>query len=370
MDKRKSELLEHERALRKLNEYTDTLYLDLGTYLFENRGKQLTGTPYSVILKNIRSQLSESRKISGEIKSLRENEEKLEELKKEIQNIDSRQKEIDKTIPGLFEDIGSLAYSLYTKNNASFEEYETHFFELKSYDDEIVTIEETIRKTEEVEKARPLLEKIAGRGQKALLLGKKLLKARSLSGYCRSLGENLYTAGYFNNAPLPELSAMYEELKKKQKEVNRLAAAAAQKENEVEKLELVLQEQIEGKRTGKKISELEKSIDEAEHTVFDSYRELGIACYEKHPESIQNDKEVKQLYGEIRNNVTQMDTHAGEIVRLTEEIEYLKLSEKIEIKKRSIASCKSGIEKYQLKIDVLEREIDVLEQEQKKLSKA
>ena len=62
-----------------------------------------------------------------------------------------------------------------------------------------------------------------------------------------------------------------------------------------------------------------------------------------------------------------MDSHAGEIIRLTEEIEYLKLSEKIEIKKRSIASCRSGIEKYQLKIDNLNKEIEALEKERSKL---
>ena len=135
MDKRKSEIQEHEKALQKLNSYTDTLYLDLGKYLFENLAKQLSVAPYTAILKNIRTRMGESRKISGEIKSLRETEERLEILRKEVQDIDSRRKAIEKTIPDLYEDIGSLAYSLYNKNTASFEQYEYHFFEVKSFED-------------------------------------------------------------------------------------------------------------------------------------------------------------------------------------------------------------------------------------------
>ena len=369
MDKRKAELVEHEKALQQLNRHMESLYLDLGKYVFDNHAKQLKDDPYTGILKTIRSHVTSSKKISGEIKSLQETEDSLDSLKKEILEFESQRKEQEKAIPGLYEDIGSLAYSLYKNNTASFDQYESYFFELKSYDDELVDIEDTIQKTDEDEKAKPFFEKIAGRGQKALLLGKKLLKARSLPGYYQSLGKSLHDAGYFDNAPLPDLAEPYDALLKSRKEADRLEAASKDRRKEAEELEAALQEQIEGKKTGKRISELKRSIDAEEQTVTDRYRELGVACFEKRPTAIRDIGEFQHLYREIQSNVVQIDSHSEEITRLSEEIEYTRLTERIEVIKRSIASCLSGIEKYQIKIDNMNQEIALLEEERSKLKK-
>lgn len=369
MEKRASDINKLNQKIKEYQDQIQTHYRELGRHLNAAPQKTFTNTPLSTITKDAKKMQSSISGYQDTIQRIEDIEERRQEIKTEFQELDEREKDIEKSNAPVYAQIGATAFDVYKETPAQFHLYADIFAPLMDQRNEIIRMERDISALSSDEPEKGFLGRLVDKSQAAFLKSKRKVREKTLPRHFQGIGRKVCDTDFIDVADNSELHEVAKPYRENMAALDETRKKRYSLNEELEKLEQELAGFTGEEKALKKLEELRRIVRDEERNLSDIFERIGSVYVKHQPEEIEQDEVIQDHLRAVNDLNTSIEDAHRTIKRLEAAIEADRIAGEIDRMKRSISSLEEDIERSKKRIEQLQQEIKDAEKEKAKFEK-
>src|SRR6056297_643236 len=275
MDKRKSEIHEHQSAIDELDLSIERQTAELGRLLLQDDQCEIEGVkePFTVG-KEIQAEIAAKENRREEIRSALERNRQLEE---QLQELEEEDKTFDKSRSELVVSLGGHAYRVYRTGSLKSDGFDGIFQEINEIDSELSEKEREVQSLSLAQDSKNLFKKLPGGARITLLKSRIVRLEKKRDSALERVGERLLETGAVEEIPDEQVRSVTSNIKqqedRREERVQQREALAQEKEQLNQRIE----SQTDAASPEKALKQLESEISRQQERLYEQHQQIGKA---------------------------------------------------------------------------------------------
>ncbi len=355
MDKRKSEIHEHQNAIDELDLSIERQTAELGRLILQNDECEIEGIkePFAVG-KEVQAEITAKENRREEIRSSLE---RIRQLDEQLQELEEEDKTFDKSRSELVASLGVHAYRVYRTGSLSGESFDDIFKEINEIDTQLSQKEREVQGLTVAQDNKNIFKKIPG-GAKITLLKSGIVRLeKKREAVLARVGERLLESGKVEEIPDEQVRSVTSNIKQQEDRREERIEQRESLNKEKEELNQKLEAQAGSSSPDKALKQLENEIQQQQDRLYEQHMQIGRAYLLQPSLESPKDEEQQMVLKRVHELEQQKQQHQDKVNRLQSELEIDDLQDAMKKKEDQIAKLENKISEEKQEVEQLRDEL-------------
>jgi len=349
MDKRKTEIHEHQSAIDELDVTIERQTADLGRLILQNdeSPQEALKEPFGVG-KEIQSEIAGKENRREDIRSALE---RLRQLDEQLEELDEEDKTFGKSRSEMVTSLGAHAYRVYRTGSLKNENFDEIFEEINRIDAQLSEKERGVQSLSLAQDEKNVFQKLPI-GAKITLLKSGIVRLeKKRDTALTKVGERLLETEKVEEIPDEQVRSATSNIKQQEErreERRRQKEALAQ---EKEELNQKIEAQSSSASPEKALKQLDNEIKQQQERLYTQQQEVGKVYLLQSSSEVSDDAEQQMVLNRIRELEQQKQQHQDKVNILQSELEIEELQDDMKKKEESIARLEKKISEEKQEVE-------------------
>lgn len=341
MDKRKSDIHEHQSAIDELEVTIEHQTAELGRLILQSDSCETEEIrePFSVG-KQIQTEIAEKESRREEIRNVLERTRQLEE---QLHELDEEDKTFEKSRAELVGSLGAHGYRVYRTGSLEDEKFDKVFEEINAIDAQLSEKERLVQGLSVAQDEKNLFQKLPGTAKIAVLKSTLVRLEKKRDTALARAGEQLIETGKVEDIPDEQLRSVTSNIKqqedRREERVQQREDLTREKEQQHQKLESL----AETASPEKALKQLENEISRQQERLYEQQLQVGKAFLLQPSLKMGGGNERQAVLTRIQDLELQKQQYQNKVNRLQAELEIEELQDAMKRKEDHIARLEKKI---------------------------
>ena len=355
MDKRKSEIHEHQSAIDELEVSIGHQTVELGRLILQVDECKIEGIkePFSVgkeILAEM--QAKESRR-----EDIRSALERMRQLDEQLQELDEEDKTFDKSRNELVGSLGAHGYRVYRTGSLEGEKFDKIFTEINELDAQLSEKERAVQGLSVAQNEKNLLQKLPGTAKITMLKSSIVRLEKKRDAALARVGERLLETGAVEDIPDEQVRSVTSNIKQQEE---RRVERGQQREalsQEKEQLHQRIESHSAAASPEKALKQLEHEISQQQDRLYEQHLQIGKAFLLQPALEEGVEGEPHAVLNRIQELESQKQQHQDKVNQLQSELEIEDLQDAMKKKEEHISRLEKKISEEKQEVEQIRDEL-------------
>lgn len=349
MDKRKSEIHEHQSAIDELDVTIERQTAELGRLILQNDEcpQEFLKEPFGVG-KEIQSEIAAKENRREDIRSALE---RLRQLDEQLEELDEEDKSFEKSRSEMVASLGAHAFRVYRTGSLKNEGFDEIFDEINSIDSQLSERERTVQSLSLAQDEKNVFQKLPG-GAKITLLKSGIVRLEKKRDTALSnVGERLLETEKVEEIPDEQVRSATSNIKQQEErreERRRQKEALAQ---EKEELNQKIEAQSSSSSPEKALKQLDNEIKQQQERLYTQQLQVGKVYLLQSASDDSQDAEQQMVLNRIHELEQQKQQHQDKVNTLQSELEIEELQDDMKKKEEHISRLEKKISEEKQEVE-------------------
>ncbi len=359
-----------EREIRVNQSVIEDELKNVGEIVVEQRPGSLEDTAISENLEECTANKKRIEEKRDQIDRIKQIQTRMQEIEQKISRNEQEEKRLVQQNTPHYEKIGHAAFEYYQENPFTDQEYADIFSELVQNQHDLNDLENAIKENEAQIEGKPLFDRVVLRGKTALLKSRRQAKLSAFPRMFRSAGESISTTEFMSMTKDESIAEVAGPFLENVRKIEALRSAEEKLRQEESRLAEEIDRICEGRKPGKRITDLENGLKEDHVQLAGLYRQIGKRYRQVIGENGQQPpSDIEEYLHSIAETEKEIAVRRQSIERLNAAIEIERLTRETVNMQTTIQSLEEQISREQEEIARLNEKITDAEQQKRKLAK-
>ncbi len=355
MDKRKSDIHEHQSAIDELEVSIENQTAELGRLILQSDECETEGIkePFSVG-KEVQAEIAAKESRREEIRSALE---RLRQLEEQLQELDEEDKTFEKSRAELVGSLGAHGYRVYRTGSLEDEKFDGVFEEINEIDSQLSEKERMVQGLSVAQDEKNLFQKLPGTAKIAMLKSNIVRLEKRRDTALAKAGEQLLETGKVEDIPDEQVRSVTSNIKQQE---DRCEERSQQREaliQEKEQLSQNLESQTETSSAEKALRQLESEISHQQERLYEQQLQIGKAFLLQPSLDKSGGEEQKSVLTRIQDLEAQKQQHQDKVNKLQAELEIEDLQDSMKKKEEQISRLEKKMSEEKQEVDQIRDEL-------------
>src|SRR6056297_1872110 len=349
MDKRKTEIHEHQSAIDELDVTIERQTADLGRLILQNdeSPQEALKEPFGVG-KEIQSEIAGKENRREDIRSALE---RLRQLDEQLEELDEEDKSYEKSRTELVASLGAHAFRVYRTGSLDNESFDEIFDEINSIDAQLSEKERTVHSLSLAQDEKNVFQKLPG-GAKITLLKSGIVRLeKKRDAALSNVGKRLLETEKVEEIPDEQVRSATSNIKQQEE---RREERHQQKEalaREKEELNQKIEAQSSSASPEKALKQLDNEIKQQQERLYTQQLQVGKVYLLQSPTEVSEDKEQQMVLNRIHELEQQKQQYQDKVNTLQSELEIEELQDDMKKKEEQISRLEKKISEEKQEVE-------------------
>jgi len=355
MDKRKSEIHEHQSAIDELDLSIERQTAELGRLLLQDDQCEIEGVkePFTVG-KEIQAEIAAKENRREEIRSALERNRQLEE---QLQELEEEDKTFDKSRSELVVSLGGHAYRVYRTGSLKSDGFDGIFQEINEIDSELSEKEREVQSLSLAQDSKNLFKKLPGGARITLLKSRIVRLEKKRDSALERVGERLLETGKVEEIPDEQVRSVTSNIKQQEDRRKERIEQSEALTREKEELNQKIEAQAGSSSPDKALKQLETELKQQQDRLYNQNTTIGKAYLMQPSLESANDEEQQMVLNRIRELEQQKQHHQDKVNKLQSQLEIEELQDAMKKKEEQIAKLEKKISDEKQEVEQIRDEM-------------
>src|SRR6056297_776127 len=349
MDKRKTEINEHQSAMGELDVTIVRQTAELGRLILQNDECPQEHLKESFGLgKEIQSEIAAKENRREDIRSALE---RLRQLDEQLEELDEEDKSYEKSRTELVASLGAHAFRVYRTGSLDNESFDEIFDEINSLDTQLSEKEREVQNLSIAQGEKNLFQKLPGGAKISLLKSGIVRLEKKRDAALTRVGERLLETEKIEEIPDEQVRSATSNIKQQEE---RREERHQQKEalaREKEELNQKIEAQSSSASPEKALKQLDNEIKQQQERLYTQQLQVGKVYLLQSPTEVSEDKEQQMVLNRIHELEQQKQQYQDKVNTLQSELEIEELQDDMKKKEEQISRLEKKISEEKQEVE-------------------
>lgn len=355
MDKRKSDIHEHQSAIDELEVSLEHQTTELGRLILQSDECKIEGIkePFSVgkeILAEINAKENRREDIRSALERMRQLDEQLQELEEE-------DKTFDKSRSELVGSLGAHAYRVYRTGSLTDEKFDKIFMEINELDSQLSEKERAVQSLSMAQNEKNLIQKLPGTAKITMLKSTIVRLEKKRDAALARAGEQLLETGLVEDIPDEQVRSVTSNIKQQEERRAERGQQVEALSQEKEQLNQRIEAQTDAATPEKALKQLENEISRQQERLYGQHLQIGKAFLLQPSLEESGNGEQQAVLNRIQELESQKQQHQDKVNRLQAELEIEDLQDAMKKKEEHISRLEKKISEEKQEVEQIRDEL-------------
>ncbi|MCF7914117.1 MAG: hypothetical protein K9L66_03015 [Spirochaetaceae bacterium] len=355
MDKRKSEIHEHQSAIDELDVTIERQTAELGRLILQNDECPQEALKESFgVGKEIQSEIAAKENRREDIRSALE---RLRQLDEQLEELDEEDKTFDKSRSEMVTTLGAHAYRVYRTGSLKKEEFDKIFEEISELDTQLSEKEREVQNLSIAQGEKNLFKKLPGGAKISLLKSGIVRLEKKRDAALTRVGERLLETEKIEEIPDEQVRSATSNIKQQEERREERGHQRVALTQEKEELNQKIEAQSSSASPEKALKQLDNEIKQQQERLYTQQLQVGkvylLQSSSEGPEDFEGSEgeEQQMVLNRIRELEQQKQQHQDKVNTLQSELEIEELQDDMKKKEEHIARLEKKISEEKQEVE-------------------
>ena len=355
MDKRKSDIHDHQNAIDELEVSIENQTAELGRLILQSDECETEGIkePFSVG-KEVQAEIAAKESRREEIRSALE---RMRQLDEQLQELDEEDKTFDKSRADLVGSLGAHSYRVYRTGSLEEGKFDSIFEEINEVDSQLSEKERMVQGLSVAQDEKNLFQKLPGTAKIAMLKSSVVRLEKKRDTALAKAGEQLLESGKVEDIPDEQVRSVTSNIKQQEDRHEERAQQREALTQEKEQLSQKLESQSEASSPEKALRQLESEISRQQERLYEQQLQIGKAFLLQPSLDKSGEEEQKSVLTRIQDLEAQKQQHQDKVNKLQSELEIEDLQDAMKKKEEHISRLEKKISEEKQEVEQIRDEL-------------
>lgn len=355
MDKRKSEIHEHQSAIDELDLSIERQTAELGRLILQDDECEIEEVkePFAVG-KEIQAEIAAKENRREEIRSALERNRQLEE---QLQELEEEDKTFDKSRSELIASLGAHAYRVYRTGSLKDDGFDGIFQEIDDIDSQLSEKEREVQSLTLAQDNKNIFKKFPGSAKITILKSRIVRLEKKRDSALGRVGERLLETGKVEEIPDEQVRSVTSNIKQQEERREERTAQSEALTKEKEELNQKIEAQAGSSSPDKALRQLENELKQQQDRLYNQNITIGKAYLLQPSLEPVNDDELQMVLNRIRELEQQKQHHQDKVNKLQSQLEIEELQDAMKKKEEQIAKLEKKISEEKQEVEQIRDEM-------------
>ncbi len=355
MDKRKSDIHEHQSAIDELEVSIEHQTAELGRLMLQSDECETEGikAPFSVG-KEIQAEIAAKETRREDIRSALE---RMRQLEEQLQELDEEDKTFEKSRSELVGSLGAHGYRVYRTGSLEPDKFNTIFEEINELDAQLSEKERAVQSLSVAQDEKNVFQKLPGTAKIAMLKSTIVRLEKKRAAALARAGEQLLETGAVEEIPDEQVRSVTSNIKqqedRREERVQQREALAQEKEQLNQRIE----SQTDAASPEKALKQLESEISRQQERLYEQHQQIGKAFLLQPSLEKGGDENQQAVLNRIKELESQKQQHQDKVNKLQSELEIEELQDAMKKKEEHISRLEKKVSEEKQEVEQIRDEL-------------
>jgi len=349
MDKRKSEIHEHQSAIDELDVTIERQTAELGRLILQNDECPQEALKESFgVGKEIQSEIAAKEIRREDIRSALE---RLRQLDEQREELDEEDKTFEKSRSEMVTTLGAHAYRVYRTGSLKNEEFDKVFEEITELDTQLSEKEREVQNLSIAQGEKNLFQKLPGGARISLLKSGIVRLEKKRDAALTRVGERLLETEKIEEIPDEQVRSATSNIKQQEERREERGSQREALTQEKEELNQKIEAQSSSASPEKALKQLDNEIKQQQERLYTQQLQIGKVYLLQFSSEDPEDKEQQMVLKRIGELEQQKQQHQDKVNTLQSELEIEELQDDMKKKEEHIARLEKKISEEKQEVE-------------------
>src|SRR6056297_2368112 len=349
MDKRKTEINEHQSAMGELDVTIVRQTAELGRLILQNDEcpqeflKESFGAG-----KEIQSEIAAKENRREDIRSALE---RLRQLDEQLEELDEEDKTFEKSRSEMVTTLGAHAYRVYRTGSLKNEEFDKFFEEITELDTQLSEKEREVQNLSIAQGEKNLFQKLPGGAKISLLKSGIVRLEKKRDAALTRVSERLLETEKIEEIPDEQVRSATSNIKQQEERREERGSQREALAQEKEELNQKIEAQSSSASPEKALKQLDNEIKQQQERLYTQQQEVGKVYLLQSSSEVSDDKEQQMVLNRIHELEQQKQQYQDKVNTLQSELEIEELQDDMKKKEEQISRLEKKISEEKQEVE-------------------
>jgi len=349
MDKRKSEIHDHQSAIDELEVSIERQTAELGKLILQSDECEIEGIkePFSVG-KEIEAEIHAKENRREDIRSALE---RMRQLDEQLQELEEEDKTYDNSHNELLGSLGAHGYRVYRTGSLEGEKFDKIFTDLNELDSQLSEKERVVQSLSMARNEKNVFQRLPGTAKITMLKTSIVRLEKKRDAALTRAGEQLLESGAVEDIPDEQVRSVTSNIKQQEERRRERGQQREALAQEKDQLNQRIESQTNAASAEKALKQLESEISRQQERQYEQYQQIGKAFLLQPSLEERGAGEQQAVLNRIQELESQKQQHQDKVNQLQSELEIEDLQDAMKKKEEHISRLEKKISEEKQEVE-------------------
>ncbi|MFW6361020.1 MAG: hypothetical protein ACOC2R_04635 [Spirochaetota bacterium] len=355
MDKRKSDIHEHQSAIDELEVSIERQTAELGRLILQNDKCETEGIKEPFLVgKEIQAEIAAKESRREDIRSALE---RMRQLEEQLRELEEEDKTFEKSRGELIGLLGAHGYRVYRTGSLEAEKFNKIFEEINELDAQLSEKERAVQSLSVAQDEKNIFKKLPGTAKIAMLKSGIVRLEKKRDAALARAGEQLLETAAVEEIPDEQVRSVTSNIKQQEDRREERIQQREALSQEKERLNQRIESQSAAASPEKALKQLESEISRQQERLYQQHQQIGKAFLLQPSLENGGDDDQQAVLNRIQELESQKQQHQDKVNKLQSELEIEELQDAMKKKEEQISRLEKKISEEKQEVEQIRDEL-------------